>query len=260
MGSRKNIPVLIDFDGVIRLGNKLASDAYDFLLFLHKEKISYFIISNSTRYSSVELKKILHDNGIGFEINAMTTVDAAIEYLEERNLHVSVYCPENIRDKFEKYIDDKNPEAVVIGDLGEEWSYEILNEIFRKVYNGAEIIAMQMNKSWMPDGKNLSLDAGAFISAIEYATGKKSFLIGKPSPVYFQTALQKLGYKKDSLFFMIGDDLENDIYAAQKIGGKGILVFTGKTKFPFPPGSKFLPDYQTLNLSEVENILKKILR
>jgi HAD superfamily hydrolase (TIGR01458 family) len=256
---KKDIPILIDFDGVIWLGTSLAADAVKFLDFLQSEKLPFFIITNSTRESSDDLRNILAGNGINFPINAMTTVDATIEYLKEKKLTASVYCIKDVRGRFKNYIDDKNPDAVVIGDLGTEWSYEILNEIFNKVYNGAEIIAMQKNKFWKPDGIHTALDAGAFITAVEFASGKTSTLIGKPSPLYFNTALKMLGFNTGSPFLIIGDDIENDINPAQKLGGKGILVCTGKTKFPLAPDLKIQPDYASQNLTEVIDLLKDIL-
>jgi HAD superfamily hydrolase (TIGR01458 family) len=256
----KNIPILIDFDGVIRLGNELAADAAGFLNFLHEEKLPFFIIANSTRDTSEDLKNILTNNGIIFPVNAMTTVDATIEYLREKNLSASVYCVDNIRPRFEEFVNNQHTQAVVVGDLGSGWSYEIMNEIFKKVFNGAEIIAMQKNKFWKPEGVDLALDAGAFIKAIEYASGKESILIGKPSPIYYNTALKMLEFPAGSPFIMIGDDLENDIKAAQEIGGKGILVYTGKTIFPLLPDSKIRPDYESKNLTDIIEILKDILK
>jgi HAD superfamily hydrolase (TIGR01458 family) len=256
---KTDIPILIDFDGVIRLGSVLAPDAVEFLNFLHNEKLPFFIITNSTRDTSEDLKNILINNGINFTINAMTTVDATVEYLREKNLSASVYCVENIRHKFEEFVNDQHTQAVVVGDLGPRWSYETLNEIFNKVYNGAEIIAMQKNKFWKPNGIDPALDAGAFIKAIEYATGKESILIGKPSPIYFNTALKMLDCPPGSPFIMIGDDLENDIGAAQHLGGKGILVYTGKTTSPVSHDSKIRPDFDAKNLTEIIYLLNDIL-
>jgi HAD superfamily hydrolase (TIGR01458 family) len=257
---RKDVPILIDFDGVIRLGSEPAADASEFLSFLHNEKLPFFIITNSTRETSDDLKKFLSRNDTGFKVDVMTTVDATFEYLKEKHLSVSVYCVNDIAPVFAEFIDDKNPQAVVIGDLGTGWTYEILNEIFNKVQGGAEIIAMQKNKSWKPDGINLALDAGAFIAAIEYASGKNSVLIGKPSLIYFQTAIKMLGFPTGTPFLMIGDDLENDIKSAQELGGKGILVYTGKTKFPLPQDSVIRPDYDAPNLTGVIELLKDILQ
>lgn len=256
---KKILPILIDMDGVIRLGSSLAKDAAQLLNFLNDEKLPFFILTNSTRESGNDMKNYLSRCGIAFPVNVMTTVDATIEYLKEKKLTASVYCVKNVRNRFNNYIDDNNPDAVVIGDLGTEWTYEILNRIFNQVHNGAEIIAMQKNKFWKPDGIHTALDAGAFITAVEFASGKTSTLIGKPSPVYFNTALKMLGFNTGSPFLMIGDDIGNDINPAQKLGGKGILVCTGKTKFPLAPDLKIQPDYASQNLTEVIDLLKDIL-
>ena len=255
----KDIPVLIDLDGVVRIGDRIAEGAIELFNFLNKKNIPTCIISNSTRDTSNNIIQFLKDNGINFDINAMTTVDATIEYIKERKLKVSVYCIQNVQKEFEPFIEDKYPDAVIIGDFGEGWSYPILNDIFNKVHEGAEIIAMQKNKFWQPDGKNLALDAGAFVAAIEYASGKKATLIGKPSHFYFQVALRELGFSGDKSFYMIGDDLENDIGGAKSIGGLGMLVFTGKTKFPLKSETSIKPDYEAKDLTEVVEILSNIL-
>ncbi len=130
-----------------------------------------------------------------------------------------MYSIESIKKIFADLLVDENPEAVIVGDLVDGWSYDILNEIFRDVYSGADLIAMQKNKFWKPDGKTLCLDAGSFIKAIEYATSKEALLIGKPSPIYFKAALKILG-EENSDFLMLGDDLETDIVGAQNDRGK----------------------------------------
>ncbi|MCK7520708.1 MAG: HAD hydrolase-like protein [Ignavibacteriales bacterium] len=60
----------------------------------------------------------------------------------------------------------------------------------------------------------LLIDAGAFITGIEFASGKEAILIGKPSPLYFKAALESIGAKIENGFYMIGDDIENDTKAA----------------------------------------------
>jgi HAD superfamily hydrolase (TIGR01458 family) len=257
---KKNIPVLIDFDGIIRIGKQPATDAKQFLQFLSEQKIPTFIISNSTLNTADDLKQFLIENKMDFGIQAMTSVNAAINYVKNNYKGVSVFCDEEIKENFKEFIDDNEPEAVVIGDLGDKWNYETLNDIFRKVYNGADLLAMQKNKFWKPDGINLCLDAGAFISAIEYATGKEAVLIGKPSPIYFYSAIELLGFSKDSTFIMIGDDIETDIQGAKDLGGTSILVYSGKTKYPLEPSIKIKPDYEAKTLENVIPIIEELLK
>ena len=249
----KPLPLLIDFDGVIRLGDVPAPDAKEFFNFIDKKRIPACVISNSTLKTSSEIKEFFHNNNIEFNIPAITASEAALKYARDKYKRVKVYCIESIKKIFADLLVEKNPEAVIVGDLVDGWSYDILNQIFRDVYGGADFIAMQKNKFWKPDGKNLCLDAGSFISAIEYATGKEALLIGKPSSIYFRTALKILG-DENSSFYMLGDDLETDITGAQKIGGKGILIFTGKTKSLIEV-TEDLPAYTTNNLPEVIKIL-----
>ncbi len=256
----RNIPVLIDFDGIIRLGAEPAPDAKQFLQFLSKQKIPSYIISNSTLKTADDLKEFLKEYEMDFGISAMTSVDATINYVKNHYKKVSVFCDEKIRENFKEFISDGSTEAVVIGDLGDKWNYETLNDIFRKVYNGADLIAMQKNKFWKPDGVNLCLDAGAFISAIEFAVDKEAVLIGKPSSLYFYSAIEMLGFNKDAFFIMIGDDIETDIKGAKKLGGIGILVYSGKTKYPLDPAIKEKPDYEAQTLENVIPIIEEILK
>jgi HAD superfamily hydrolase (TIGR01450 family) len=156
-------------------------------------------------------------------------------------------------------IDEENPEAVVIGDIEDKWNYQIVNDIFKKVFAGADLIAMHKNKYWNPDGE-LLIDAGAFITGIEYASGKEAILIGKPSPQYFKEALENINAKIEDGFFMIGDDIENDILAAQNIGGMGILIYTGKTKFPLETSFGINPNFEVHTLRDVISILRRELQ
>lgn len=256
---KEKIPVLVDFDGVIKLGDKIADDAEEFFSFLKQKEIPFFLLSNSTLRTSSDMQEILKHIGVQPEIPAMTAVDATLAYVKDHYKRVSVYCSQNIKRLFSEFDADENPEAVVLGDIAEGWTYNILNEVFRKVYNGADIIAMHKNRYWQPDGKILTMDAGAFISAIEYASSKESIIVGKPSPIYFQSALKMLGFKPDSKFIMIGDDLETDIAAAQNIGGSGMLVYTGKTKYPLVDSIVY-PDLEAMNLREAIRVLRKVMR
>jgi len=250
------LPLLIDFDGVIRLGDKPAPDTKEFFNFITKKNIPAFIISNSTLKTSDDIKIFFEKNNIGFNIPAMTASEAALKYVRDNYKTVKVYCIKSIKKLFADLLVDENPEAVIVGDLVDGWSYDVLNKIFRDVYAGADFIAMQKNKFWKPDGKTLCLDAGSFISAIEYATGKEALLIGKPSPIYFKTALKLIADDENASFIMLGDDIETDILGAQQIGGKGFLIFTGKTKYPLPDDIKILPGYKAKNLSEVIEVLE----
>jgi HAD superfamily hydrolase (TIGR01458 family) len=250
----KNIPILIDFDGVIKLGDKIAPDAKDFFDFINKEKLPACILSNSTLHTADLMKDFLRKNDLEVQIPSLTAFDATLQYVKKHYKKVKVYCRDYLYHHFRELSSDVNPEAVVIGDIGDRWNFETLNEIFNYVLNGSDLIAMHKNKFWKPEGK-LVLDSGAFINAIEYATDKAAIVIGKPSQLYFQTALELLDYNLNDKFIMIGDDLNNDVLAAQKIGGTGILMLTGKTKKQ--DIGEYKPKHLANNLREVIDLISK---
>jgi HAD superfamily hydrolase (TIGR01458 family) len=251
------IPLLIDFDGVLKIDNKPAKDIKTFLGFISENEIPSYIISNSTLKTSADIISFFKSNDIELRIPSMTAAEITLEFVKSNYKKAAVYCTDSIKNLFSEFLDYKNPEAVVVGDNGENWSYKMMNEIFSFVKDGADLIAMQKNKFWYPDGKTPKLDAGSFIKAIEFATGKEAELIGKPSPIYFRTALSRLGFKDNQEFLMLGDDVESDIYGAQNSGGKGILIYTGKTKYPLSSESTTKPDFETMDLTGVIEVLEK---
>ncbi len=248
-------PLLIDFDGVLKIGDSPAPDTQEFFKFISEIKIPACILSNSTLRTGDMVKDFFASINIDFDIPAITAFDATVSYVKKNYKKVKVYCRDYLLHHFDGLIDDENPEAIVIGDIEDKWNYRIINEIFNKVFAGADLIAMHKNKYWYPKDE-LMIDAGAFVNAIEYASGKEAILIGKPSPLYLKTALETIGHKANDGFYMLGDDVENDVDAAQKIGGKGILIYTGKTKFPFDKSLRVKPALEVNSLKEMISIIK----
>jgi HAD superfamily hydrolase (TIGR01458 family) len=254
MNLNYNIPLLIDFDGVIRIGKKASEEATEFFKFISDNKISACILSNSTLRNGNDIKKFLVDNNIKTEIPALTCADASLNYIKENYKKIVVFASDTTKEMFKDFLTNEVPEAVLVGDMADKWSYENLNQIFRFVHSGADFIAMQKNKYWSPDNENLYLDAGSLISSIEFATGIQAKLIGKPSPIFYHSGLKALGFSENSNFIMIGDDIETDINGAQKIGGKGILIYTGKTKYPLPEDCKIKPFAEIQSLTEIKSL------
>lgn len=123
-------------------------------------------------------------------------------------------------------IDNEHPEYVLLGDLGDKWSYSILDSAFRAIMSGAELVAIQRNRYWKK-GDHLSLDAGPFVAALEYATGKKAHLVGKPSSDFFFAATTRLDLSPRAVA-MVGDDVESDVAGAREAGLRAVAVRTGK--------------------------------
>jgi HAD superfamily hydrolase (TIGR01458 family) len=129
---------------------------------------------------------------------------------------------------------------VIIGDAGDAITYSNLNTAFRLLMAGAELIALEKDRYWM-DRDGLSLSAGPFVSALEFATGTQAVVMGKPSRSFFELALMDMDLRPEEVA-MIGDDIFTDIAGAQQAGIAGILVRTGKFRNDVLQNSGIRPD------------------
>jgi len=136
---------------------------------------------------------------------------------------------------------DRPPDAVILGDLAELWDYELMQEAFEYLTEGAELIALSRDRYWLRDNR-LALDAGPFVAGLEFATGKTATVAGKPSPVFYREALASLGLEPSPACAMVGDDLWSDVEGAQRAGLQGWLVRTGKYREPVLQESGIRPD------------------
>jgi phospholysine phosphohistidine inorganic pyrophosphate phosphatase len=119
------------------------------------------------------------------------------------------------------------PDAILVGDLGERWTYALLQEAFEYLMQGAALLALSRDRYWLR-GDRLALDAGPFVAALEFATGKTATVAGKPSLNFYAAALGSLGLQPSTEAAMVGDDLWSDVEGAQRAGLQGWLVRTGK--------------------------------
>src|SRR5215203_5764428 len=118
------------------------------------------------------------------------------------------------------------PALAAVGRMGEGFTYERLNPAFRHLMEGAELLALQKNRYWQTDA-GLALDAGPFVAALEFASGKNASVVGKPEREFFRLALEDLGLEAGQVA-MVGDDAEADVVGAGRAGLVGIQVRTGK--------------------------------
>jgi ribonucleotide monophosphatase NagD (HAD superfamily) len=100
----------------------------------------------------------------------------------------------------------------------------------------------------------LDLDIGAIVTGLEYATGKKAIILGKPNKEFFKAALDDLGCLPNDVV-MVGDDLINDIGGAQSLGIKSVLVKTGKYRKKLLEKSDIVPDAIMDSIAELAILL-----
>lgn len=218
--------VLFDLRGVFYVGDEPLPGAYETLLSLRAAGIPMRFITNTSRLNRREIisKLARMDLRISKQ-DLFTPVMAAREYLVKHRLVPHLLVHPNLKSEFSDLVGG-NPNAVLIGDAGQSFSYETLNEAFRLLLQGMPLLALGKNR-YFCDSDGLSLDVGPFVTALEYAADIKAIILGKPAPEFFLAAVRSLGLLPEDVV-MVGDDAGADVGGALAVGLQGILVRTGK--------------------------------
>jgi HAD superfamily hydrolase (TIGR01458 family) len=221
--------LLVDLDGVLYVEEERVPGSVEALKRLRDRGLALRFVTNTTAHSRDRtLQKLTR---LGFSVDErelITPAALAVRHCRERG-HERVALVMNAevkRDFAELEEAASGADAVIVGDLGPAFGYDVLNHAFRQVMDGAELIALQKNRYWLrADG--LSLDVGPFVAALEFATGTEAYVVGKPARGFFEQVLADLGVDA-ARTAMIGDDIESDIGGALDAGLSAILVRTGK--------------------------------
>ena len=234
---------LLDLDGVVILAGRPLDGAVEAISSLDRRAIPYRIVTNTSLMSRRMLSSWGARIGLALppdRILSALSLSAAYTRRRHPGLPLFVLASDDARSEFDgqRLLTDEEAgrpgaavAAVVIGDSPEAATYANLNHAFRLVRDGAELIGMHRNPWWLtPDGP--TLDSGAFVAGLEFATGKRATVIGKPSPAFFREAAAELlaglpgGSRHD--LAMVGDDVFSDVLAAQRLGLRGVFVRSGK--------------------------------
>jgi HAD superfamily hydrolase (TIGR01458 family) len=221
--------LLLDLSGVIYVQDEAVPGAAEALERLRSAGIPIRLVTNTTMRPRRSILERLERLGIEVDpAELITPASLAKRRCEEAGYEsVVLVVLDELREDLEG-LEEKgdSADAVIVGDLGDRWDYGVLNRAFRRLMDGAALIALQRNRYW-ETAKGLSLDAGPFVAALEYATGLEAEVMGKPSGAFFELALGELGVSADQAA-MVGDDVEADVAGAMDAGLAGILVTTGK--------------------------------
>lgn len=243
--------ILADMDGVWFVGDRAIPGAIEALATLRARGIPIRFVTNTTTKTRAEMA--IRMLGMGFDVDAsefVTTPAAAATLLRSGGIErVRLVISPSIRGEFGGLSTKPPHQAIVIGDIGRSWNYDLMNELFRQVMDGAEIVALHKGRYWQVDD-GLALDIGAFVAGLEYATGKAASVVGKPSPAMYVAALADLGLDAEDVV-MIGDDVYNDVGGAQAAGIRGVLVKTGKYRGELAEASGVTADLVVDSIADV---------
>ena len=250
--------LLLDIDGTLYVGEEPVPGAPEAVHALARRGVPIRYLTNTTRFSRRELAGRLRAMGFPAGDGELFTapVAAAAWLAAEGIRRIALYVPQSTLEDFAAFeLVEGDPEAVVVGDLGEGWTFRRMNQAFRQLLGGARLVALQRNRFWRtPDG--LTLDAGAFVAALEYAASVEATVVGKPSAEFFRLAAASLP-QAGAPPLVVGDDIETDIAGARAAGLPAALVRTGKFREESLAAAPVPPDLVLRSIAELVDLFEE---
>lgn len=240
---------LLDLDGTLYTDAGPVPGGPEALASLRARGLPFCCVTNTTSRSRAGLVDRLA--GYGYRIaeeEILTPARAAVSHCRGRGLsRVLALVPEGALPDLaglELRGATEAVDAVIVGDLGERWSFGLLQRAFTHLLAGAELVALSRDRYFQKAG-TLTLDAGPFVAALEYASGLTATVVGKPSVNFYRAALGTLPdsvAERPRAVVMVGDDLWSDIEGARQAGLAAWLVKTGKFREESLRKSGIVPD------------------
>ena len=235
---------LTDMDGVlVHEGNALPGAA-DFLQRLVDRNRRFLVLTNNSIFTPRDLSARLSRAGLQVPEEAIwTSALATADFLSTQLPGGSAYVIGEAGLTTALYeagytLTDTDPDFVVLGET-RTYSFEALTRAIRLIGDGARFIATNPDATG-PSAEGPLPATGSVAAMITRATGMEPYFVGKPNPMMFRSAMNRIEAHSESTT-MIGDRMDTDVVAGIEAGLDTILVLSGSTKaneisrFPFRP-------------------------
>jgi NagD protein len=245
MSERRKIECwLTDMDGVLVHEGHALPGAGDVIKQWQAAGQRFLVLTNNSIYTPRDLSARLRATGLDIpEESIWTSALATADFLKSQKPKGSAFVigEAGLTTALHEvgYIQtDVDPDYVVLGE-SRTFSFETLTKAIRLIMNGARFIATN------PDATGPSADGvlpatGSVAALITKATGREPYIVGKPNPMMFRSAMNKINAHSESTG-MIGDRMDTDVIAGIEAGLHTVLVLTGIAddaeiqKYPFRP-------------------------
>lgn len=231
--------VLFDIDGVLVTSWAPIAGAAQTLRALADHQIARTYLTNTTTRTRVQIADLLTDAGM--DVSADEVITAAVltaDYVRDRYPDarcflvnsgaigedmqgIDVVYSNEVRDR-----EPERPDVILLGGAGPEYDHVTLSRVYDWMAQGVPVVAMHRSTAWNTT-EGLRIDTGMYLIGMEETSGRKATAVGKPAPEGFLASANRLGVDPEEMY-MVGDDLNNDVLAAQVVGMAGVLVRTGK--------------------------------
>ena len=235
---------LTDMDGVLVHEGKALDGAAELIKQWQDAGTPFLVLTNNSIYTPRDLSARLRAGGLDVpEDRIWTSALATADFLKSQNPRGTAYVigesglTQALHDI--GYVQtDVNPDYVVLGET-RNFSFENLTKAIRLINAGARFIATNPDATG-PSAEGVMPATGAVAALITKATGKDPYIVGKPNPMMFRSAMRKIDAHSQSTG-MIGDRMDTDVVAGIEAGLHTVLVLTGIAdeaeiqRYPFRP-------------------------
>lgn len=256
---------LFDMDGTLYLGDRL----YDFTVeLLHQIKRTggkYLFMTNNSSKSVADYVKKLEKMGISAtREDFMTSSQATAYYLKQHHAGKKLYVcgtrsliAELESEGFETTTNIEETECVVMG-FDTELTFQKLWDVSKILLTKKEIPYIATNPDLVcPTEFGSVPDCGSVCIGIKNATGREPIVIGKPSALMPQLAMEKLGVTPAQTT-VIGDRIYTDVKSGLNAGANTILVLSGESTLQTLAESPDKPHLVLNNAGELLPYLQKM--
>ena len=253
---------LFDMDGTLYLGDRLFDFTIPLLETIRSTGRRYLFMTNNSSKSVEDYVKKLEKLGISATRDDFITSSQATAYYLKQNYpgHRLYVCgteslkAELRREGFTVTESLADVDCIVMG-FDTELTFQKLEDVSRLLLTRENIPYIATNPDYVcPTEFGSVPDCGSVCDMIFNATGKRPTVIGKPSPLMPQLAMERYGYAKEETA-VVGDRIYTDIKAGLNAGITGILVMSGETTAEILAASEDKPHLVLENASYITQAL-----
>lgn len=249
---------LTDMDGVLVHEGEALPGAAEFLARLVERERRFLVLTNNSIFTPRDLAARLGRAGLVVpEESIWTSALATADFLANQSPGGSAYVIGEAGLTTALYeagytLTDTDPDYVVLGET-RTYSFEAITKAVRLVDAGARFIATNPDvTSPSPEGPFPA--TGSVAAMITQATGARPYFIGKPNPMMFRSAMNRISAHAESTV-MIGDRMDTDVVAGIEAGLETILVLTGSTRSEEVPRFPYRPTRILGSIAEVVDLI-----
>ena len=251
---------LFDMDGTLYLGDRLYDFTPALLAAIRDSGGKYLFMTNNSSKSVEDYIKKLARLGISAtREDFITSSQATAYYLHKHHEGKTLYVcgteslkAELRREGFSVTEDLKEVQCIVMG-FDTELTFKKLHDVSYLLLTRPDLPYIATNPDLVcPTEFGSVPDCGSVCICIKNATGREPVVIGKPSPLMPQLAMERLCIGKDETC-VVGDRIYTDVKSGLNAGITGILVMSGETT---PAILAESPDKPHLVLQDAGVILK----